>query len=96
MWSNGGVWSGNMTVGDSAYLDISWVEMVFNTSGPITGYPDSSTKVKRHSSKKCKSVCIVDGVDVVGTPQERVGAAGRMVVQYGVLVGAVLVALALV
>lgn len=96
MWSDGGVWSGNMTVGQSAYLDISWVEMVFNTSGPISGYPENNDKVKRgHHSKKCKSVCVVDDVDVVGTPQVR-AAAGRMVVQYGLLLGGLLLVLAVV
>lgn len=32
MWSNGGFWSGNMSIGDKAELQIQWIEMVFNTS----------------------------------------------------------------
>ena len=43
IWSDGGVWGGNMTVGDEAYLQIQWIEMVFNTSGPVTGPPGPTT-----------------------------------------------------
>jgi beta-glucanase (GH16 family) len=37
MWSDGGVWSGNMSVGDSAELQVQWVQVVFNTSGKREG-----------------------------------------------------------
>jgi hypothetical protein len=37
MWSDGGVWSGNMSVGESAELQIQWVQVVFNTSGKREG-----------------------------------------------------------
>lgn len=30
MWSDGGFWSGNMSVGAEAELQIQWIEMVFN------------------------------------------------------------------
>ncbi|KAH8600076.1 concanavalin A-like lectin/glucanase domain-containing protein [Bisporella sp. PMI_857] len=36
MWGNGGSWTGNMTVGDAAYLQIQWIEIAYNTSGPAT------------------------------------------------------------
>lgn len=32
MWSNGGAWAGSMKEGDEAFLQVQWVEMVFNTS----------------------------------------------------------------
>jgi hypothetical protein len=83
MWSNGGNWSYNMTVGHAAYLEIQWIEMVFNTSGPVTGLPDpeSSTNPskrdfesqlsghleKRHSHQ-CGTVCGIDGTPQVGFP----------------------------
>lgn len=35
MWSNGGSWTGNMSVGDEALLQIQWIEVVFNTSEPV-------------------------------------------------------------
>jgi beta-glucanase (GH16 family) len=37
MWSNGGSWTGNMSVGDSAYLQVQWIEIAYNTSGPVKG-----------------------------------------------------------
>jgi beta-glucanase (GH16 family) len=37
MWSDGGVWSGNMSVGASAELQVQWVQVVFNTSGKREG-----------------------------------------------------------
>lgn len=86
MWSDGGVWAGNMTVDQTAYLDVSYVEMVFNTSGSIAGYTGS--KVKRDKKPGCRNVCVVDGVDVVGTPQKKAAAAGRNGVCVALLVGA--------
>jgi hypothetical protein len=32
IWSDGGSWSGEMKVGDSARLDIRWLELVYNTT----------------------------------------------------------------
>jgi hypothetical protein len=37
MWSDGGAWSGNMTVGTSAELQIEWIQVLFNTSGSRDG-----------------------------------------------------------
>lgn len=53
MWSNGGFWSGNMSKGDKAELQIQWIEMVFNTSA-------SSAASSRVGMKKV--VCSVDKV----------------------------------
>lgn len=78
VWSDGGIWSGNMSVGDEAYLQVQWVEMVFNTSGPVTG-PRGATRGKRwlglagmlekRKGKGCETVCTVDGVQRVGFPE---------------------------
>jgi len=46
LWSNGGEWSGNMSVGESAYTDIQYIQMAYNTS--------SDPK-----KTKCKKVCKV-------------------------------------
>jgi beta-glucanase (GH16 family) len=81
MWSDGGVWSGVMPVGGSSYLDIEWVEMAFNTSGPATG-PSSrlrradtseaamplEKRTKYASQGKCAVVCAVDNVSQIGLP----------------------------
>lgn len=78
-WSDGGVWSGNMSVGDQAYLEIQWIEMVFNTSGPAGGssgapHPTQGTRGaadlnKRKDHHGCKTPCAVDGVKTVGFPE---------------------------
>ena len=56
LWSNGGLWSGNMSVGGQATMDIQWVDMVYNVS--------SGSK-----ATGCKNVCRVDGVKAVGFPE---------------------------
>lgn len=62
MWSDGGFWSGNMSVGAEAELQIQWIEMVFNM-------PDADA-----SSRRGKGVvCSVD--EVVGTPVRAEGVA---------------------
>lgn len=37
MWSDGGVWSGNMSVGSSVELQVEWIQILFNTSGKRDG-----------------------------------------------------------
>lgn len=61
MWSDGGSWSGNMSVGAEAELQIQWIEMVFNM-------PDADASSRRDKGV----VCSVD--EVVGTPVRAEGA----------------------
>jgi beta-glucanase (GH16 family) len=69
-WSDGGVWSGNMSVGSAAYLDLLWVEMIFNTAdGPL------STDLEKAGS--CKTTCTIDDVQTIGQP-ELYSAASRL------------------
>lgn len=71
IWSDGGVWTGNMSTYDEAFLQIQWVEVVFNTSGPYAGPTDKREIMNRKGEKEkgCKVVCGVDeGVNVTGTP----------------------------
>lgn len=60
LWGNGGMWSGNMSVGGAATMDVEWVEMAYNTSGLVG---------KREDSGGCKTVCNIDGVKSVGFPE---------------------------
>ncbi|KAI9721978.1 MAG: hypothetical protein M1812_001936 [Candelaria pacifica] len=82
MWSNGGEgWTGKMRVGGSAELQIQWIDMVFNTSGPVTGPPGATTKKRdvatlssrlmrrKRAETPCKVACAVDGVKKVGFPE---------------------------
>lgn len=96
MWSDGGEWSGNMSVGKHGEFEIQWIELVFNASGPVEGLdqeadrdPDDKKKrstnlFEKRADKGCKKVCRVDGVKEIGKP-EKAGAAGTSV-SWGVLV----------
>lgn len=77
MWSDGGVWTGNMSTFDQAFMQIQWMQMVFNTSGPYAGNTrrkrDGMSEVlverKEKKVKRCGVVCSVDdGVTQIGTP----------------------------
>jgi beta-glucanase (GH16 family) len=76
LWSDGGLWSGGMGKGNSATMDVQWIEMAFNTSGTT---PSSSRKGKRDAGG-CKTVCGIDDAKVtaVGTPVVLWGAAGAV------------------
>ncbi|EKJ78121.1 hypothetical protein NXS19_011606 [Fusarium pseudograminearum] len=78
-WSDGGSWSGNMSLGDAAYMQIQWIDMVYNTT------KDSEDKrsldvdmLKRSNGREsslfrrgdnddgCRVVCSIDDVDKAG------------------------------
>ncbi|KAK5952132.1 hypothetical protein OHC33_007019 [Knufia fluminis] len=60
LWSDGGEWSGNMTVGAEVIAGFEWVEMVFNISG---------TNPSKRDQAACNVGCNVDGVQEVGVPE---------------------------
>ena len=77
MWSDGGSWTGNMSVYDQAYLQLQWIELVYNTSGLVdgsqkrdhVGWKGLVRKRKRAGTPGYKVVCSVDEqVNVTGTP----------------------------
>jgi beta-glucanase (GH16 family) len=75
MWSDGGVWTGNMSLYDEAYLQIQWIELVYNTSGAYAGskrsdqHGSAGLLEKRKGTPGCKAVCSIDeDVNVTGTP----------------------------
>lgn len=83
MWSDGGTWSGNMTEGDSAEFHIQWIEMTFNTSGPYSGKSSQNKRAEEH----CGTVCKIDGVKQLGTPEVvHKGGAADVGVSWGLLV----------
>lgn len=61
LWSDGGEWSGNMSVGAEVIAGFEWIEMAFNISGKLTG------PQKRHQSE-CNIGCNIDGVQDIGFP----------------------------
>jgi beta-glucanase (GH16 family) len=70
MWGDGGLWTGPMQVYDEAYLQIQWIEMVYNTSGPYLGADTRKRDVlEKRKTPGCQAVCSVDNeVNVTGTP----------------------------
>lgn len=90
MWSDGGEWSGNMSVGGSAEYHVQWIELVFNTSGPVEGpggggryrkREEEPAAMEKRKSKGCQVVCRVDGVKDAGFPEvAHVSAAGLGVI----------------
>lgn len=94
MWSDGGVWTGNMTLLDEAFLQIQWIEIAYNTSGPRAGSGAAGALAKRKGSAGCRVVCGIDedvavtgqpvllynhtGMAAVGRRGEGVGARGWM------------------
>jgi beta-glucanase (GH16 family) len=58
VWSDGNKnWSGTFQDGAAAYLEVQWVEMIFNTTDTV-------------SKNSCKTVCAVDGVKTIGSPEQ--------------------------
>lgn len=76
MWSDGGLWTGNMSVGQSAYMNVQWLEIAYNTSGPQhntkrdTNLKTSSGRLNKREPELCQAVCSLDeNVTAVGTPK---------------------------
>ncbi|KAH8880717.1 concanavalin A-like lectin/glucanase [Thozetella sp. PMI_491] len=89
-WSDGGVWTGNMTMNDAAYLQIQWIDVVFN----VTDTGDDATVVSRlgrlfrkdSSQTACNSVCSIDETPNSGQPVLLWGnGATRLLGQAGVV-----------
>lgn len=57
-WSDGGTWSGNMSTNAAAYLQIQWIEMVFNNTDAMY--------MPRPGA--CTNMCSIDETPVTGTP----------------------------
>jgi hypothetical protein len=71
LWSDGGEWSGNMTVGDQVEVGVEWIEMIFNVSGSVNGPSKRWTEgLWKRKEKHCKVACWVDGPQATeaGTP----------------------------
>ncbi len=73
-WSDGGKWTGNMTLNDAAYLQIQWLEVVYNSTETVT---------KRADAAGCAAVCSIDQTPQVGKPvllwgTAKVNGGGRL------------------
>ncbi|KAI1378233.1 glycoside hydrolase family 16 protein [Hypoxylon crocopeplum] len=90
-WSDGGSWTGNMSVGQEAHLQVQWIELVYNTTG-ATGTRKikdrrSSSETPSHIEKRdegfCYNVCSIDETSTVGTAVLLQGSASRLLGQLG-------------
>lgn len=63
-WSDGGKWTGNMTRYDAAYLQVQWIEVLYNS----TEAEGESSNAKRDGEAGCGAVCSVDQTPQLGTP----------------------------
>lgn len=70
LWSDGGEWSGNMSVGSQVVAGVQWIEMAFNISGKNPG--------KRSGSKSRNVGCTIDKVNTTGFPQVAFNATGNI------------------
>ncbi|KAI1082306.1 glycoside hydrolase family 16 protein [Whalleya microplaca] len=75
-WSDGGTWSGNMSVGGEAYLHVQWIELVYNMTG------NAKTTDKR-DGQTCNNVCSIDDTAKIGTAVLLQGGASRLISQFG-------------
>lgn len=96
-WSDGGSWSGNMSVGDQVLMNVQWLEMVFNSTEEIGAWTDSPSPgsssrsiSRRADGGGCKSVCSIDNTTELGVARQlwRSGA-GRLSDRSGLLAGLV-------
>lgn len=83
LWSDGGEWSGNMSVGAEVVAGFEWIEVAFNISGSANG------PQKRHSQQLCHIGCNVDGVQDVGFPVVAFNSTGNDGCRNAVLGGSV-------
>ncbi|TGJ80317.1 hypothetical protein E0Z10_g8439 [Xylaria hypoxylon] len=83
-WSDGGEWSGNMSVGKDAYLQIQWIEIVYNSTGnaKTTDKRNEDTAWSLSNAKRdeegCQNVCSIDDTPTTGTPVLLQGGASRI------------------
>ncbi|OIW33522.1 concanavalin A-like lectin/glucanase [Coniochaeta ligniaria NRRL 30616] len=92
-WSDGGQWTGNMSLHDAAYLQIQWLEMVYNSTG---AEPAQRRSLLSGRAEGCKAVCSVDETSKTGTPVMLwTSGAGRACVRGSGMAGWITVGLVL-
>lgn len=76
-WSDGGIWSGKMEVNDEAFMQIQWIDMVFNrteSGGEERRKRDTfgpkGDLMRRDEDGSCGVVCSVDEAPEVGESLE--------------------------
>ncbi|KAI0902290.1 glycoside hydrolase family 16 protein [Annulohypoxylon nitens] len=85
-WSDGGSWTGNMSVATEARIQIQWIELVYNTTGSSSQKRDSTGFFAKRDDG-CANVCSIDETTKTGTAVLIQGGASRMLDQSGVFGG---------
>ncbi|KAI0200255.1 concanavalin A-like lectin/glucanase [Astrocystis sublimbata] len=74
-WSDGGTWSGNMSVNSTAELQIQWIEFVYNTTDSGTNTPNPPYQPpwgwppgNAPRPQLCANICSIDQTSKTGTP----------------------------
>lgn len=96
-WSDGGEWSGNMTVNEAAYMQIQWLEIVYNATdvNPAKKMKrDGETRLLRdragddeeeEKDGSCDVVCSIDETPERGKPVMLWNNGGVRMPQVGLL-----------
>ncbi|RGP67772.1 hypothetical protein FLONG3_8391 [Fusarium longipes] len=94
-WSDGGSWSGNMSLGDAAYMQIQWIDMVYNTTqnkdkrsldGDIlerSAGKENTLFRREDSDDVCQVVCSIDDLDKAGEVKVLSKSAASLVMAMG-------------
>ncbi|KAI0889629.1 carbohydrate-binding module family 1 protein [Annulohypoxylon maeteangense] len=72
-WSDGGSWSGNMSVNASAEMQIQWIDIVYNSTDPVPGNPF----LNPGAGGACANTCSIDLTSKTGTPVLISGPSGN-------------------
>lgn len=80
-WSDGGKWTGNMTLNDAAYLQVQWLEVVYNSTAAEGGKATKRDGAagSAAAAAACGAVCSVDQTPQLGKPVMlwKTGAAAK-------------------
>ncbi|KAI0897045.1 carbohydrate-binding module family 1 protein [Annulohypoxylon nitens] len=71
-WSDGGTWTGNMSLGASAEMQIQWIDIVYNSTDPVPGNPF----LNPGAGGACANTCSIDLTSKTGTPVLISGPSG--------------------
>ncbi|KAK3388200.1 concanavalin A-like lectin/glucanase domain-containing protein [Sordaria brevicollis] len=94
-WSDGGEWSGNMTVNEAAYLQIQWLEIVYNATdeNPAKRKRDGDLGAgvlmprddEEDGEESCDVVCSIDETPERGRPVMLWNNAGVRLMEVGLV-----------
>ncbi|KAI1777901.1 glycoside hydrolase family 16 protein [Hypoxylon cercidicola] len=90
-WSDGGSWTGNMSVGSEAELQVQWIELVYNTTGSSEKRSDTPGHImtreeeEKRDEGSCYNICSIDQREQTGTTTLLQGSASRAIISWIVI-----------